>query len=207
MKRARTDSAKDARKQRLMAAALDEFYERGFAAARMEDIAQRVKLSKGTLYLYFSSKDDLFRALIDTYAVPNLEQIEQIMSNAPAFSMALDAIAVFAPEMITKTHLPKLLKVLAGDSHNFPDVVQSYRSEVIDRGLAAIAGLLARADSDGEIQVDDPALVARLVIAPMVLSLLWQAVFDRTKGPAVDLARLFQLHAQYMKRALGVEDA
>ena len=78
MQRARSQTDKDARRQLLLQAALDEFFERGFAAARMEDIARRVDLSKGTVYLYFKSKDDLFRALIEEHALPNLETIEMI---------------------------------------------------------------------------------------------------------------------------------
>ena len=203
MKRARSEDAKDARRQALLVAAMDQFYERGFAAARMQDIARRAGLSKGTLYLYFDSKDDLFRALIDTFAVPNLEAIEAMTASAPSFADALDAIAAFAPGVVRESNLPKLMKVLAGDSHNFPDIIQSYRSDVLDRVLGAIAALLERARDAGEIAVEHPGLMARLVVAPMAMSMLWQAVFGRTKGADVDVETLFELHAQNLARALA----
>ena len=202
MQRARTETDKNRRRELLLTAALDEFYERGFAAARMEDIARRAALSKGTLYLYFESKDDLFRALIQQHAVPNIASIEAMSHAAPSFESALGAIASFAPQLIRHSQLPKLMKVLAADSHNFPDVIQSYRTEVIERGLSAIANALERAAASGEIQVEDAPLMARLVIAPMVLSMLWQALFAETDDEPIDLERLFAMHAANLKRAL-----
>ena len=203
MKRARSDNEKDARRRLLLTAALDEFFERGFSAARMEDIATRVNLSKGTVYLYFESKDELFRELIQTLAVPNLETIERMTRTAPSFEAAMSAIATFAPQLIRETHLHKPMKVLSGDSHNFPEIVKSYRFEVIDRVLAAITALLQNAHDAGEISVVDAALTARLVVAPMVMSMLWQAVFAPTDRVPIDLETLFQLHAENMKRALA----
>ena len=76
MQRARTDADKDDRRQALIAAALDEFYERGFAAARMDDIARRAKLSKGALYLYFDSKEALFQAVTESFILPHIEMVE-----------------------------------------------------------------------------------------------------------------------------------
>ncbi|MEL7311548.1 MAG: TetR/AcrR family transcriptional regulator [Pseudomonadota bacterium] len=206
MQRARSESDKTARRRRLVAAALDEFYERGFTAARMEDIAGRADLSKGTLYLYFSSKEDLFRALIDEYALPNLNTLEMISRTGPSLGAALSAIATFAPQVIRHSNLPKLLKVLIGDSQNFPGIVRTYREEVIDRGLAAVSALLQRAHDAGEIEIDDPALTARLVIAPMVLSIIWQAVFAHTDKTPIDLDTLFRMHVDHLKRALSYQE-
>ncbi|MEO1594533.1 MAG: helix-turn-helix domain-containing protein [Pseudomonadota bacterium] len=203
MKRARSDDEKDARRRLLLAAALDEFFERGFSAARMADIATRAELSKGTVYLYFESKDELFRELIETLAVPNLETIERMTRTAPSFEAAMAAIATFAPQLIRETHLHKLMKVLTGDSHSFPDIVASYRRDVIDRVLAAVTALLQNAHDAGEISVAEPALTARLVVAPMIMSMLWQAVFAPTDRVPIDLETLFQLHAENMKRALA----
>ena len=84
MKRARTKKAKDERRLALLRAGLDEFFERGFTAARMDDISKRAGLSKGALYLYFSSKEELFKSLVEEYAVPNVERIEAMTRAAPA---------------------------------------------------------------------------------------------------------------------------
>jgi AcrR family transcriptional regulator len=96
MKRARSDDAKDERRQALLLVALDEFFQKGFTAARMDDIARRAGLSKGTLYLYFESKEALFTALIETLAMPNLSHIETISTMASTIREALDRLVAFA---------------------------------------------------------------------------------------------------------------
>ena len=202
MLRARSDEAKDERRSALLTAALDEFFEKGFAATRMSDIARRAHLSKGTLYLYFDSKEAMFRALVESLASPNLEIVEQITGNAGSLKEALSGICRFVPFLIRHTELPRLMKVLIGDSHMFPQMVRAYREELIERVLAMLAGILSRAHEAGEAEIEDPALTARIVMAPMVLSALWQAIFNRHQEAEVDLERLFQIHERMMLKAL-----
>ncbi len=205
MKRARTEDAKDARRHRLIEAALDEFFDKGFSAARMEDIAGRAGLSKGTVYLYFDSKEALFNALIDTLARPNLERVTAIMKHAPSFHAAIDGVLGFAPVLIRESRLPRLLKVLVGDSQSFPELVSKYRADIIDQLLAALGELLAGAKARGEIEIEDPYLGARLVVAPVVLSGLWQAVFNTNGEADVDLETLFRMHGQALRAAFSAE--
>lgn len=207
MLRARSDEAKDERRQALLTAALDEFFEKGFSATRMDDIARRAKLSKGTLYLYFNSKEAMFRALIETFAMPNLEVIEQITNSAASLREALSNFARFAPVLIRHTEMPRLLKVMAGDSHLFPETVRTLREELVEQVLGLIAGMLRRARDAGEIDIDNPELTARIVMAPVVLSALWQAIFNSRGEAEVDLEQLFQIHESMMLRALDPRSA
>lgn len=204
MARARTDEAKDERRQALLAAALDEFFEKGFAATRMDDIARRASLSKGALYLYFDSKEAMFQALIESLASPNLEIIEQITEHAASLKEALHGIRKFAPFLIRQTDLPRLMKVLVGDSQLFPEIVEAYRQELIERVLSMIAALLQRADETGEAKIENPQLTARLIMAPVIFSALWQAVFNQTSEAEVDLDQLFAIHEQMMLNALQI---
>ena len=201
MQRAISPNAKDDRRLRLLEAALDEFFERGFAAARMEDIAKRIDLSKGTVYLYFKSKDELFRALIAHLATPNIEIIEGLITQSPGFGDAMNRLAAFAPALIRESRMPKLMKVLIGDSHTFPDIIKTYRETVMDRLLHMFAKLLERAKEAGEIQVGDPLLAARLILAPVAFSALWHATFNKASDAEVDLETLFSMHANAMKAA------
>lgn len=203
MGRAITTVAKQERRAALLDVALDEFFEKGFNAARMDDIAARAGLSKGTLYLYFASKEALFTALIDDLARPNLDAIEQIAAAAPSLFDALDRLAAYAPVMIRTSKVPRLMKVLIGDSHNFPAIVTTYRVDILERVLTALARMLDNARSRGEIETDDPALLARLLIAPMLFSGIWQAVFGRAPDAAVNLEGLFRMHVDLIIRALS----
>jgi len=206
VKRARTLAAKEKRRQRLLEAALDEFFEKGFAAARMDDIAERAGLSKGSLYLYFKSKEDLFEALVDNLAGPKLDRIEKIATRIPSLKLALWAFARYAPKVIRESDMPRLMKVLVGECQTFPDIVATYRRKTIDRLLGALTTMLSNASARGEAAIDDPALTARLVVAPVVLSGIWQAVFAASDAEPIDLDALFAMHVRFLLKALQPEE-
>lgn len=206
MRRARTAEAKEKRRRALLAAALDEFVERGFTAARMDDIAARAGLSKGTLYLYFDSKEAIFAGLVDSVALPNVAQMEAFLAEAPSAQTALRRLMGFLPHLIGETDLPRLAKVLIADSGAFPEVVRRYRTQVIDRVLAAVAALLERGRASGELTVGDPALTARLVVAPVLMSAVWRVVFEGDPAARVDLHALFATHEKMLLRALAAGD-
>jgi len=203
MYRARTSEAKDERREAFLMAALNEFFERGFASARMDDIARRVGLSKGTLYLYFDSKEALFIALIEKITLPNVDLIEKFTAAAPSATEGIHSLMAFVPHVIRETPMPRVAKVLIADSGAFPDVVQSYRRQVVDRVLAAIADLLERGHAAGELAVDDPQLTARLVVAPIIFSAIWRVVFETDAESRIDLDALFALHERMLLRALS----
>jgi AcrR family transcriptional regulator len=205
MRRARTDEAKEDRRGAILSAALDEFFERGFAAAKMDDIARRTGVSKGTVYLYYPSKDAVFEALIEAVVVPTVARIEAAAGAAPSALLGIRALAMLAPTLLRTSSLPRLMKVMIGDARTFPDVVRRYRTEVIERILGMIAAMLARAMESGEIRRSDPALTARLVVAPVVLSGVWEIVFNLDGEASVDLEALFALHADTLERALRAE--
>jgi AcrR family transcriptional regulator len=206
MNRARTPEAKEQRRRKILVAALDEFFESGFEAARTDDIAARAGVSKGTVYLYFDSKEAIFAALMESIAGPRLATIEQMMATVPSFSDALQGLAVFAPAMIRDSDMPKLLKVLIGDSRNFPALVRDYRVNTIERVLQAVARMLEAAKERGEINVEDPDLAARLIVAPVVMSGIWQAVFADSDATSIDLDALFRMHTDHLRQALGAAE-
>jgi len=203
MRRARTDEAKEDRRDAILAAALDEFFERGFTAAKMEDIARRADLSKGAVYLYFPSKDAVFEALIEAVVAPAVARIEAASASSPSALASLKTMAMLAPVLIRTSNMPKLMKVMIGDSRAFPDVVRRYRSEVLERLLGMVAAMLRRGMDAGELRRADPALAARLVVAPVALSAIWQVVFNQDGEAEVDLEALFAMHAGALERAFG----
>lgn len=205
MKRARSPEAKDARRQAVLAAALDEFFERGYSAARMVDIARRIGVSKGTLYLYFDSKEALFTALIDEFAVPNVERLATAAEEAGGGVEAIRALTRFAPVLVRQTPAPKIIKVLISDAFAFPHVVSEYRRRVVERVLQVIAGVLEKARAEGELDVDDPYLTARLVAAPIFMSAVWRVIFERDADARIDVEALFAIHEKMLLRALKAE--
>lgn len=212
MKRARSQEAKDERRELLLNAALEVFFENGFMAARMDDIAARANLSKGTLYLYFSSKEDLFNGLVEIISTPRLNQLRSITAKSHGLVEALDVFADFAPELILKSDVPKLMKIMLAESQSFPQIADTYRKIIITPVLSVFEDILTKARSRGEVTVD-PTLGARLIIAPVALSGLWRILFmgntpDSSSPPKMspsdakaELSELFKLHVNTLKAA------
>lgn len=201
LKRAISQQAKEDRREALLGCALNEFFERGFASARIEDIAKRAGVSKGTLYLYFNSKQALFDGLVEAVAIPRLAEIKEIVESNKSFADTLDAMAKQATHMLTQTSLPKLMKIMIGESNNFPDTVKAYRRNVLDKVLAVFTALLTSAQQRGEISLSDPQLGARMVIAPIAFSGIWEVVFGNDPDAYVDLDAFFALHIHTLKQS------
>lgn len=205
MNRARTSHAKEQRRQALLDAALDEFFEKGYTAARMDDIASRAGVSKGTVYLYFKSKEQVFHGLINSIASPKIQELEAVLHSAGSAKEALQMLFRIMPMIVAHSPMPKLAKVLIGDCNGFPEVVCHYRQQVIDRGIGAITQLLEAGKRSGELQVVDADLTARLVIAPMIYAAIWRVVFEIGVDQPLNVEALFELHGSMIIKALSAD--
>ncbi len=206
MKRAISELEKTKRRNAILAAALDAFYLRGYTATKMTDIAERAAISKGTLYLYFSSKEQMFLAVIETIALPKASQAAELLNSASSIREGLGRIFQIAPMLIQATPLPKVMKVLISDAFSFPEIVQRYRQQVIDVMLAALTALLKRGIASGETDIPHPDIAAKLVIAPMIFSVIWTVVFEVEQQNKLDLNKFFQLHNELLINALGLKN-
>jgi AcrR family transcriptional regulator len=201
---ARWRRRKEARPQEILDAALAEFAARGFAAARMEDIAARAGVTKGTLYLYFASKEELFKSLVreSIGAVIAARQAEADLFEGPAAELlatVLRFIGYFA-RTSDRAVLPKIMMAEAG---NFPELVRFYRAEVVDRGMALLSAIIARGIARGEFRPVDPQQAARLCIAPMLLVILWRTSFALADAAAWDLEGLIEAHIDVLLKGLA----
>ncbi|WJG10713.1 TetR/AcrR family transcriptional regulator [Aliiglaciecola sp. LCG003] len=204
MKRAVTDKAKDKRREDIVFAALDEFYLKGFSASKMEDIAQRIGVSKGTIYLYSKSKDELFEAAIESIAKPVIQLLQLRLSNAQTVESGITTLCELATHIVLNTPMPKLIKVLISDAYVFPHVVSQYRDKIIEPGLDALVNLLKTGVRNNEILIDDAEITARLIIAPLIFSIIWRVVFEQVNSPALDVPGLFDQHRKILFKALGI---
>src|SRR6201993_4193863 len=125
---------KDARPAEILTAALDCFAERGFAATRLDDVAQRAGVTKGTLYLYFDSKEELFKAVVAQALVPNLERGEALISEAaePRSAAALLAEMIRGWAELARSPAGAIPKIVVSEAGNFPDLARFYREQVVD---------------------------------------------------------------------------
>ena len=197
---------KEDRPGELLEAALETFRAKGFAATRMEDIAARAGVSKGTIYLYYPSKLAIFEALVRETLLPNLSRVEAAVAASPLGAAGtLRMIAGAVAEIAANSRMVGVPKIILSEAGNFPDLARFYRTEVIGRGLGMVAGVIARGVAAGEFRQVDPEIAARLFFSPLILSALWQVTFAPIEENPVPPATVVALHLDTWLRGMAAE--
>ncbi len=185
------------RPSEIVEAALEVFAEKGFAGARLDEIAARAGVSKGALYLYFETKEDLFRAVVRDMAAPNIEAVRAMAEAYPGrFADLAPLILGRMAQIISTTALPAVIKMVVGESRNFPDLARVWHDTVVSKALGLMTGLIARAQATGEVGPGDPRLYAVSLVGPMVVSGLWREVFEPVGAQPLDPRALAVQHAR-----------
>ncbi|HLY54542.1 MAG TPA: TetR/AcrR family transcriptional regulator [Stellaceae bacterium] len=197
---------KEARPDEILEAALAEFAARGFAAARLHDIAAAAGITKGTLYLYFPSKEELFKAVVRGTILPRVAALEAVVeaAEAPAAVLLASLIQRWS-ELLQIPQICAIPKLVLSESGNFPDLARFYYDEVITRGLGLVRGLLRRGVAAGEFRPIDVDYAAFSVIGPLLLSMLWRHSLEPNGAAPLDGAALARSHADLLLRALSME--
>ncbi|MGZ8289599.1 MAG: TetR/AcrR family transcriptional regulator [Telluria sp.] len=171
----RWERRKEARPQELLAAALDLFVERGFASTRLEDVAKRAGVSKGTLYLYFTNKEELFKAVVRNSVVPAIGAAEDDIAGFSGHSADLLRRVVHGWwERMGTNNASGINKLVMAEAGNFPDLARFYQEEVIKRGTTAMAGMLERAVERGEFRPMNINVMTQVLIAPVLMLMTWK---------------------------------
>lgn len=169
---------KEARPQELVAAALHLFVEKGYAATRLDDVAAAAGVSKGTVYLYFSNKEDLFKAVIRENVLPALAVgLEMVQKHEGDSASLFKALMLAWWERIGQTEASGLVKLMMAEAQNFPDIAQFYHDEVILPGNKLLETVLKRGIASGEFQVGNLEQATHVLIAPMLLLMMWRHSF------------------------------
>ena len=194
---------KEARPQELLAAALDLFVDRGFAATRLDDGAAQAGVSKGTLYLYFANKEDLFKAVVREHVLPAIGESEALLAGFEGSSTELlKAILSGWWERFGMTKLSGITKLMMAESGNFPEVARFYHDEVIQRWNAVITRAVERGMASGEFRAMDVEYTVQVVIAPILMLMLWQHSFTACRPTPVDAARFLASYAEVILNGL-----
>jgi AcrR family transcriptional regulator len=181
-----------ARREAILAAALDEFSARGFAAARLEDVARRAGVAKGTIYLHFASKEALFQELVRTMLGPLVATLDQLRATDLPIRMVIERFADLFVTGIYGTRRRDVVHLVISEGARFPKLAQFYYREVVERGMAAMRALLERAIARGEIRYTGLARFPQLVVAPGLLAIIWRGLFDRFAP--LDAAAMMRTH-------------
>jgi AcrR family transcriptional regulator len=184
----------------ILAAALDEFAARGFAAARLDDVARRAGVAKGTIYVHFRDKVTLFEELVRSALVPVIAAAESApMADMPLRLFAERLIETFVRE-IYGTRRKDVLRLIITEGERFPQLAHIYYREVIARALKVLRGVVQRAVERGEIGDDALLRFPQLLIAPGLVAVIWDAVFSRFEP--LDVPAMMRKHLDLLFAAL-----
>jgi len=187
----------DTRRQAILDAALSVFAEHGFEAARLDEVAARAGVAKGTLYLYFRHKEALFEELVRSAVAPVIETLGKVATN-PAVPPAavLDAFFAMFETEVLGTRRKLLLRLIIAEGPRFPAIAEFYYREVVSRGLKLMRGVAERAVANGEFATDAAARYPQLIIAPLLVSVLWDGMF--AKIDPLDVGGMLRAHRELL---------
>src|SRR5690348_14173439 len=183
------------RREAILAAALDEFSIRGFEATRLDDVARRAGIAKGTIYLYFRDKESLFQELIRTMLTPLVGTIEAMGEADVPVALLADRIVDLFVREIYETRRKDVIRLMITEGRRFPKLAEFYYREVLSRVIGAVRALLRRAAARGDIPeglADYPQIVA----APGLLAIVWSGLFERFEP--LDVRKMMKTHVQLL---------
>jgi AcrR family transcriptional regulator len=194
---------KELRRPEILAAALAVFAARGFTAARLDEVATKAGVTKGTLYLYFKNKEALFKALIHDYLVPNLTLAqERVRSHTGRTSDLLLEVVHGLTRAIIGTPAGMMPKLVIADAGNFPEIARFYVDEVVSRGMEMFSTILARGIANGEFRQIDPAAAAPVIIGPLLLLAIWKNVLEPHATRKIDMPEYLRSYADIILRGV-----
>ncbi len=185
---------KEDRPQEISEAAFEVFAAKGYAATRVEEVAKRAGVSKGLLYLYFKTKEELFKAVIKSVVTRRVDALLVAVEETELSSEAF----VRGPLLEFMKQIPRspvaiVIRLLIAEGQRHPDLVDYYWDNVVSKGLTAIARLVERGIERGEFRDTAVRELPQLVLAPMMLSMIWRMLFTERE---LDTDKLMDTHIE-----------
>jgi AcrR family transcriptional regulator len=180
------------RRAAIVEAALEEFVARGFAATRLDDIARRAGVAKGTIYLHFRDKESMFEELVRIVIVPVVERLTTL---PPPTGSVRERVELFAANFLREvigTRRGDLVRLILAEGPRFPAVADFYYREVVSRGLGGMRALIELGIARGEIQQKNLARFPQIMVAPAIIAVIWQSLFER--HAPLDAQEMLRVH-------------
>jgi TetR/AcrR family transcriptional regulator len=196
---------KQARPGELLDAALDLFVEKGFATTRSEEVALRAGVSKGTLFLYFPSKQELFKAVVRENIVRlQTEGLEEVARFEGPSAQLLEHLVLEWWRRYGATKASGISKLVMSESSNFPELARFFQDEVVTPGHALVRSVLQRGISRGEFRRVDLDMSVHSVLAPLLFLVTWKHSMAPCCPPAqqIDPETFLRHHTELLVRGL-----
>jgi AcrR family transcriptional regulator len=189
-----------ARREAILAAALEEFAARGFEGARLDDVARRAGVAKGTIYLHFRDKETLFQELIRSTLTPIVAMIEAAGKTDMPLRAVFDHLAGAFVREVLGTQRKDIVRLILSEARRFPKLAEFYYREVPERAFAAVRVLVRKAIDRGEIADDTLFWFPQLIIAPALVAVVWDGLFD--KYEKLDAEAMLRAHFNLVFNAI-----
>jgi AcrR family transcriptional regulator len=181
-----------ARREAILAAALEEFSAQGFAAARLDDVARRANVAKGTIYLHFRDKEELFQELIRSVFTPLIAKLEGMTAQHIPLRMLLGRIIDVFVDEVFSTRRKDVIRLIISEGPRFPKIAEFHYREVLAHVIGALRRVLQQAHDRGEIEHEALVRFPQLLMAPGLVAIVWQGLFDRFEP--LDVRSLMHAH-------------
>ncbi|MDE2603994.1 MAG: TetR/AcrR family transcriptional regulator [Bradyrhizobium sp.] len=180
------------RREAIIAAAMDEFVGRGYAATRLDDVARRAGVAKGTIYLHFKDKEALFEELIRTAIVPLVNRIAPPANPAGSVRDMIELFARTFIQEVATTQRADIIRLIVAEGPRFPAIADFYYREVVSRGLAGLRAVIELGIARGEVRQPELARFPQIVVAPAIVAVIWKSLFE--KHSPLDALEMFRVH-------------
>jgi AcrR family transcriptional regulator len=167
------------RRAAIVEAGLEEFVAQGFAATRLDDVARRAGVAKGTIYLHFADKEALFQELVRTALVPLITRLAAPPAAGGSARAMIESFAETFARDVVATRRGDILRLLIAEGARFPSLADFYYREVVARGMAGMRALIEYGIARGEIRDTGLAQFPQLIAAPAIVAVIWQGLFGR----------------------------
>jgi AcrR family transcriptional regulator len=199
----RWERRKEARPAELVSAALQLFVEKGYAGTRLDDVAARAGVSKGTLYLYFENKEELFKAVVRENIVARISQsADEILHFDGSSAELLRRLITTWWEEYGGSTAGGISKLMMAESGNFPEIARFFLEEVIDPWHRILAAVIQRGAERGEFRCVKPDMFSRVVTGPLVMLSLWKHSFGACSQQPLDANEYLATHLDIVLAAL-----
>ncbi len=181
-----------AKREAILNAALEEFSAQGFAAARLDDVAKRAGVAKGTIYLHFADKETLFQELVRSILTPLIGQFEALAVTEIPFEVLADRLVDIAEREVIGSRRKDIIRLILAEGSRFPAIADFYYREVLSRVFAALQQILQRALDRGEVRHRGIVAFPQLLAAPVLVAIVWNSLFQ--KHAPLDVRAMLDAH-------------
>lgn len=194
---------KEARRSAIIEAALEAFTQQGFTATKLDDVADRAGIGKGTIYLYFDSKENLFEEVVRQKLFPIRDAAEEYVANftGDAAELLTSHLGNFYKAM-KDPKIPQLMAMIIGEGQRFPAISGFFYNEIVSKSHRMMGNIIRKGIASGEFRADADKVYPQIISAPSLLAATWNLQFGEQAPLATD--QYMQMHIDFVLRALRV---